>query len=163
MFTPHHVPYVVCHVSHVSCHVSGVTCQVRCHVSKYFFFNYYFVIDWARRWRVYYQWGLPRLICLVTHKYLEKITIYNQSFLAALASSRSLVVCRLVGRSGGLWKSYLWSYLPTYLDSYLHVSSDSSDHSDRSDSSESRDISDISDNIIYKVCVKKNIRDKLNM
>ena len=57
-------------VSHVTCYVSRVTCQgVTCHVSHVTFFIFYFIIlFWqsgeAYRWRVCYQRGLPRLVCL---------------------------------------------------------------------------------------------------
>ena len=57
------VSHVTCQVSHVRCHMSGVTCQVsrvRCHMSYIYIF--FLQSDWASRWRVCYQRGLPRLV-----------------------------------------------------------------------------------------------------
>ena len=58
MFTPHHT-------SHVRCHVSGVTCQVshvRCQVSGVTFF----LSGGVSLLRVCYQWGLPRLVFIIS-------------------------------------------------------------------------------------------------
>ena len=56
-----HLSRVTCHVSRVTCHVSLVTCQM------FFCFCYYpkkknLQSGGARRWRVCYQRGLPRLV-----------------------------------------------------------------------------------------------------
>ena len=67
-----HVSGVTCHVSRVTCHVSRVTCHmshVTCHMSHvtshfvfFFFSSFSFQIGEARRGRVCYQPGLPRLV-----------------------------------------------------------------------------------------------------
>ena len=48
------------------CQVSRVMCQVahvRCHMSHLFFYFFiFFQSGGAIRWRVCYQWGLPRLV-----------------------------------------------------------------------------------------------------
>ena len=52
-------PPSTCHVSCVTCHVSHVTC----HMSRVMFFSSFFGQSGeAYRWRVCYQWGLPRLV-----------------------------------------------------------------------------------------------------
>ena len=85
-----HMSPVMCHLSHehvfflshviVTCNMSSVTChlsRVTCHI-KVFFYNYFFFFFFIRiflaslkkirqsggagRWRVCYQWGLPRLV-----------------------------------------------------------------------------------------------------
>ena len=61
MFTPPNVSRVTCHVSHVTCHVSRVTCHVS-HVTCHIFFLFFGQSGEAYRWRVCYQWGLPRLV-----------------------------------------------------------------------------------------------------
>ena len=52
--------HVRCHVSHVRCHMSGVTCKVSCVTCN--IKNKIGQSDWASRWRVCYQQGLPRLV-----------------------------------------------------------------------------------------------------
>ena len=70
MSIPHYVSRVTCHVSHVTCHESPVTCHlspVTCHMSCVIFFNILKKIGQsggASWWRVGYQRGLPRLICI---------------------------------------------------------------------------------------------------
>ena len=63
------------------------------------------------------------------------------TFLAALNSSRSLVVGQFINLRG-LWKS---DYLPTYRPTYTSESSDSSDSRDSSDRINRSDRSDITD------------------
>ena len=53
-------PTPPCHMSHVTCHMSRTTCHMSLITCMYIFF-------WgqsgeASRWRVCYQWGLPRLV-----------------------------------------------------------------------------------------------------
>ena len=52
-----------CHVSHVTCQVSHVGCYMS-HViiSSSPFFSFYGQSGEANRWRVCYQWVLPRLV-----------------------------------------------------------------------------------------------------
>ena len=89
-----------------------------------------------------------------------QVTLYILQFLAALSSSRSLVVCRSVRPSvrpsADFVKKWPLEYqkaIKTYLPTYLWDSSDSSDSSGSSDSSyssessESSDSSDSSDQI----------------
>ena len=53
--------HVMCHMSYVMCHMSRVTC----HVSHVFFiFLFFYETGEAYRWRVCYQRGLPRLVCI---------------------------------------------------------------------------------------------------
>ena len=48
MFTPHHVPCVMCHISCVTCHMSPVTCPI----SNVTFFSFFFItkLCWTRWW-----------------------------------------------------------------------------------------------------------------
>ena len=74
MFIPHNMSYVKCHVSRVTCHMSYLICHmsyvicqvshVTCQMSHVFFvFLFFFWLTGeAYRWRVCYQWGLPRLV-----------------------------------------------------------------------------------------------------
>ena len=48
-----HMSGVTCHMSGVRCQVSGVTCN---------FFFLFSESGGTSRWRVCYQWGLPRLV-----------------------------------------------------------------------------------------------------
>ena len=53
----------MCYMSGITCHVSHVPCQVshvKCHMSGVSVFFLQSVE--ARWWRVFYQWGLPRLV-----------------------------------------------------------------------------------------------------
>ena len=65
MFIPHYVSCVMCHVSRVTCHLLPVTC----HMSHDFF--YFFTLKKVGQsgatswWRVCYQRGLPRLVCIM--------------------------------------------------------------------------------------------------
>ena len=56
---------VTCHMSLVTCHVSHVTCRI-------FFFLLFFYK--AYRWRVCYQWGLPRLVHSFIHSFSEWVS-----------------------------------------------------------------------------------------
>ena len=58
MFTP--LKRVMCHVSRVTGHMSRVTCHVS-HVTYQLLF-FFGQSGEARRWRVCYQRGLPRLV-----------------------------------------------------------------------------------------------------
>ena len=68
MFTP-----TKCHVSHVTYQESCVTCHVS-HVTFhniiFLLFNYFLFGQkaYANRLRVWYQWGLPRLVSMIFHK-----------------------------------------------------------------------------------------------
>ena len=53
-----HIPCVTCHVT---CHMSRVTCKM----SKKKNIISYWQIGEAYRWRVCYQWGLPRLVSII--------------------------------------------------------------------------------------------------
>ena len=95
-----HVSCVMCHVSCVTCHVSHVTCHlssVTCHMSNKnlqifnFFVSFFFCLKkkllsgGARRWRVCYQRGLPRLVFLkITHYF-----VYIILFSVAITSIKS--------------------------------------------------------------------------
>ena len=69
-FASPNLSYVKCHMSCVTYHLSCVTC-VMCHMYKktkkkqYVFFLVEQSVG-ASRWRVCYQWGLPRLVCYIT-------------------------------------------------------------------------------------------------
>ena len=58
-------PPVLCHISHVKCHMSHVMCN--------FFLR--FVIFFVRQsgnaclWRVFYRWGLPRLVLMLPFQF----------------------------------------------------------------------------------------------
>ena len=84
---------------------------------------------------------------LWTHFSQQEINCLNY-FLAALSSSRSLVVGRLVGPLVMFLKKWPLEYqkvIKTYLCTYLWYSSDSCDSSDSSDSSDSNDSNNSSD------------------
>ena len=55
----HLPPPVMFHESYVTCHVSPVTFHMSLN------FIYFWQSGEASRWRVYYQWGLPRLVFLI--------------------------------------------------------------------------------------------------
>ena len=59
MFTPHHTSHVRCQVSRVTCHVSRVTCQV----------SPFFLSGGVSLLRVCYQWGLPRLVFIISRDF----------------------------------------------------------------------------------------------
>ena len=59
-------PPKTCHMSHVTCHVSCVTCHISC-VTCFFCF-FFGQSGEAKRERVCYQRGLPRLV-FTKHKY----------------------------------------------------------------------------------------------
>ena len=60
---PHNMSCVTCHVSHVTCHVSHVTCHMSCVTYNFFFlFFSFWTKRWSLSWRVFYQWGLTRLV-----------------------------------------------------------------------------------------------------
>ena len=62
--------------SHVTCHISRVTYHMSCvtfhlsHVS-YFFKVFFGQSGLASRWRVCYQWDLPRLVIILHHRQLS--------------------------------------------------------------------------------------------
>ena len=62
-----HMSYVMCYVSRVTFHVSPVTCHLS-RVTNHMFFFVFFSLKkigqsgGARRWRVCYQQGLPRVV-----------------------------------------------------------------------------------------------------
>ena len=63
-----HASLVMCQVSCVRCHVSGVTCQmsrVTCQVSGVTFF----LSGGVSLLRVCYQWGLPRLVFIISRDF----------------------------------------------------------------------------------------------
>ena len=86
----HTIPCVMCPVSHVRCHMSLVTCHlslvtchvshVRCHMSQ--FLSSFFLLEsgGVSWWRVYCQWGLPRLVFrlfLIKNSLIPKIYLFQ--------------------------------------------------------------------------------------
>ena len=59
MFTPHHTSHVRCQGSGVRCQVSGVRCQV----------SPFFLSGGVSLLRVCYQWGLPRLVFIISRDF----------------------------------------------------------------------------------------------
>ena len=59
---------VTCHVSHVMHHMSCVNCHM-----SHFFSSFFWQCGEAYRWRVCYQWGLPRLVFWTGRTYFEWI------------------------------------------------------------------------------------------
>ena len=74
-----HMSYVTCHLSYftyhlspVTCHLSPVTCNFFFYIYIFFFFTFLYIYIFSfkqigktggpSRWRVCYQWGLPRLV-----------------------------------------------------------------------------------------------------
>ena len=62
MFTTCQISCVTCQKSHVTCHISHVTCHVS-HVACNMYF-FCLQIGGSNRWRVCYQWSLPRLVSI---------------------------------------------------------------------------------------------------
>ena len=60
-----HLSHVTCHVSPVTCHVSRLTCHMS-HVTFISIYIYFFCRQSGEtsRWRVCFQWGLPRLVVM---------------------------------------------------------------------------------------------------
>ena len=85
-----HVSCVTCHMSHVTCHVSQVTCPVS-HVIIFIFFGQ---SGEAYRWRVCYQWGLPRLVFRNTK--FKQVSVFNRPGVAGAVIQSPLSLIKWV-------------------------------------------------------------------
>ena len=84
-------PPTMCHMSGVRCQVSGVRCQVSQGI--YLIFIIFLLSGEARRWRVCYQRGLPRLVSVNGIFYLSfKLSILVGVVLSSFQSVQSHLV-----------------------------------------------------------------------
>ena len=97
MFTSPNVSHITCQVSHVTCHVSRVTFHVS-HVTCHIFFSFFFRPSGeVHRWRVCYQRGSPRLVCVSSQLVFNHILYvhHNLCLITLCVSSQSVIYCNL--------------------------------------------------------------------
>ena len=100
-----HMSCVTCHVSHVMCHVSRVTCHMS-HVTIFFLFSFSFLFGQSGevyQWRVCYQRGLPRLVCIWNQSNVDNVRVSRGMSVAVGVSDSCKVTCDMWQLEGDMW------------------------------------------------------------